>query len=87
MEVMNDRISLRMNGREYHFDLARFIEKDREYRREWKKVPRCDVCKEHLREKPMRQGNRFFINRVFIVWYAKKTFEEEKVFNEISGVD
>lgn len=74
MEVMNDRISLRMNGREYHFDLARFIEKDREYVREWKKVPRCDVCKEHLREKPMRAGESIFHKSCFHCLVCKKNF-------------
>tara|TARA_B100000242_G_scaffold156188_1_gene111641 strand:- start:288 stop:1340 length:1053 start_codon:yes stop_codon:yes gene_type:complete len=74
IEVTDDRIGLRINGRDYHFSINRFSDQDQAYVRQWAKVSRCPVCLRGLSGKTKRTSADEFHASCFRCMVCEKGF-------------
>lgn len=58
-EVDGEEVGIKIKGREYRFLIDRFIPSDRQYIREWSKVPRCHRCSKHLRNSSAKEAGLY----------------------------
>jgi len=75
-EVNGDQIGLRINGREYHFLAYRFIPADREFIRQWSKIPRCHGCSKPIGNQSLKEaGDYRFHESCFRCLVCAKVFQ------------
>lgn len=60
LSIIDGRVTLLIDGREYIFPLARFTASDRAYLLKWKEEERCGVCRKSLGDKKMQAGEQVF---------------------------
>lgn len=80
VEVRGDRIGLEINGREYHFSLQRFSQKDQAYVRQWAKSPRCSICTDILGTNRMKAGEDEFHPDCFRCMVCREVFADGESF-------
>ncbi len=73
-EVVGDRIGLKIRGREYHFSINRFIPSDREYVKQWSRVPRCAACSGTLGTRSTKAGKASYHTACFRCMVCRKNF-------------
>ncbi len=73
-EVDEERVGLRMDGRDYFFLITRFIPADRLYLKEWKSHKRCGVCSGKLGNNFKEAGEQKFHPPCFRCMVCQKTF-------------
>ena len=73
-EVVGDRIGLKIRGREYHFSIDRFSPTDREYVKQWSRVPRCAACSGTLGTRSTKAGKASYHTACFRCMACRKNF-------------
>jgi hypothetical protein len=73
-EVVSDRIGLKIRGREYHFSIDKFSPADREYVKQWSRVPRCAVCSGTLGTRSTKAGKASYHTACFRCMVCRKNF-------------
>ncbi|NDH01139.1 MAG: protein DA1 [Opitutae bacterium] len=74
IDFEDNRVTLRIQGRDYTFPISRFSAGDRAYLANWKLEPRCGVCKKIVGAEKMQAGERVFHPTCFTCLVCERPF-------------
>ena len=85
-QVKDERVGLRIDGRDYFFSISRFQKADQIYLRKWGAEERCGSCAGKINGEFREAGDKKYHRQCFRCLACRKVFEGEIGWPRIPGV-
>ena len=77
--MKDERVGLRIDGRDYFFSISRFQKADQIYLRKWGAEERCGSCAGKINGEFREAEKRNIIGNAFVVWLVEKYLKGRSV--------